>query len=540
VRSFFAYGPNFSGGVFVAAGDVNGDGRDDIITGAGSGAPGGHVKVFDGRTGVEVRSFFAFPGFTGGVTVAAGDVNGDGTDDIITGAGPGAGPHVKVFDGRTNAERAGFFAYGQGFVGGVFVAAGDVDGDGRADIVTGADGAPGGHVKAFSGATGAEIRSFFAFGPNFSGGVRVAAGDVNGDGLADIVTGAGPGAGPHVRVFDGRTHTELRSFLAFDPSFAGGVFVAAGDLNGGATPRRLDLDLAIDTAGGADALDVQLGATASDELLQKVRIATGDGADRARVVWSKPRLGAPFPSQDAADQGITTFAQIDAAIDTGRGDDLLLTDVLSFEVRTLRSDLRFDTGAGDDTSRFTIDAGAVPRSQNQSIHQLNFLHDAGAGNDNVEVDVRPPRNVRYSWAYQLRLGQGRDVARYWVFGTELPPAADGPGGLLDSGRLAIEIDGEAGDDRVSLDFRGPILREAAVDAVLRGGAGNDQVRARFDLSPGSTGKLSAQVLGDEGNDELGLAVLNADALDLLFALLDGGAGRDRCRTTPNVVVKNCP
>jgi hypothetical protein len=185
LSSFLAYGPNFAGGVFVAAGDVNGDGRDDIITGAdaGSQAVGGHVKVFDGQSGAEIRSFFAYPGFVGGVRVAAGDVNSDGVADIITGAGPGAGPHVKVFDGRTHAELASFFAYGQGFQGGVNVGAADVDHDGFADIITGAGpGAPGGHVKVFSGATGAEVRSFLAFDPNFVGGVTVAGGDVNGDG----------------------------------------------------------------------------------------------------------------------------------------------------------------------------------------------------------------------------------------------------------------------------------------------------------------------------------------------------------------------
>ena len=92
--------PGFTGGVTVAVGDVNGDGSADIVTGAGAGG-GPHVKVVRRpRPGREIASFFAYdPRFTGGVSVAAGDVDGDGPADIITGAGPGGGPHVKVFDG---------------------------------------------------------------------------------------------------------------------------------------------------------------------------------------------------------------------------------------------------------------------------------------------------------------------------------------------------------------------------------------------------------------------------------------------------------
>jgi hypothetical protein len=183
---------------------VNGDGFDDIIVGAGPGAPGGHVKTFDGASGAETFSISAYGGFTGGVYVATGDVNGDGFDDIIVGAGPDApGGHVKVFDGASGGEIRSFLAF-DGFTGGVYVATGDVNGDGRDDIIISAGpGAPGGHVKVFDGAGGGEIASFFAFG-GFNGGVYVATGDVNGDGFDDIVIGADAGASGHVKYFNGR------------------------------------------------------------------------------------------------------------------------------------------------------------------------------------------------------------------------------------------------------------------------------------------------------------------------------------------------
>jgi hypothetical protein len=223
--SFLAYDIDFSGGVFVASGDVNGDGFDDIITGADAGG-GPHVRIFSGFNGSELRNFFAYsPTFSGGVRVAAGDTDLDGLDEIITGAGPGGGPHVKVFSGLNNSELFNFFAYGASFTGGVYVAAGDVNGDGRADVITGAGAGGGPHVKVFSGANVAELQNFFAFAPQFTGGVRVATADANGDGRLDIVTAAGPGGGPHVRVFDGVTLAELDSFFAFNSNFNGGVFV---------------------------------------------------------------------------------------------------------------------------------------------------------------------------------------------------------------------------------------------------------------------------------------------------------------------------
>jgi hypothetical protein len=247
LTTFAAYDPAFRGGVNVAAGDVNGAGVVDIICTPGAGG-GPHVKVIDGsKLGLVgpdgavadeavLASFFAYdPAFRGGVTVAVADVDGDGKADVITGTGPGGGAHVKVLsaarllttpalgDGQVNpgVQLASFFAYDSRFRGGVNVAAGDVNGDGIVDVVTAAGAGGGSHVKVFNGLGGQPLlRSFFAYGSDFTGGVNIAAGDVNGDGKADVITGAGLGGGPHVKVFDS-SGNQLASFFGLTGAAAG-------------------------------------------------------------------------------------------------------------------------------------------------------------------------------------------------------------------------------------------------------------------------------------------------------------------------------
>jgi PKD domain/FG-GAP-like repeat len=201
-----------------------------LITSPGAGG-GPLVRVFDG-SGEPVSSFFAYrSSFTGGVRVASGDVDGDGYDDVITAPGKGGPPLVEVFSGKDGSPIDSFFAFRSAFTGGVFVAAGDVNGDGYAEIIVGADAGGGPLVRVFDRHDGRVLGSFFAYQSSFTGGVRVAVGDVNGDGVADIITGAGAGGGPHVKVFDGDpAGGTLRSFFAYQSSFTGGVYVAFGSV----------------------------------------------------------------------------------------------------------------------------------------------------------------------------------------------------------------------------------------------------------------------------------------------------------------------
>jgi len=165
----------------------------------------------------------------------------DRTPIIVLGPdkNPGAPQHVKVVDlGLPPAVTAQFVAYEDTYTGGTRVAVGDLDGDGIAEIITapGRNRAP--EVKVFSldGNSVPGFPSFLAYGASFTGGVQLVAADVNGDGKLDIVTVPSYGAAD-VRVFLNQYPLNPRfqatpdiSFRAFTTVAIGGAVVAGADM----------------------------------------------------------------------------------------------------------------------------------------------------------------------------------------------------------------------------------------------------------------------------------------------------------------------
>jgi hypothetical protein len=234
------FGNNYTGGIRFARADVTGDGVADLITGTGPGIAS-RVRVWDGTNAAMIADIDAFSGYQGGVWVAAGDLNGDGHADIAVGADLGLAPHVKVFSGNGGALLASFFAYQPGFIGGVRVAMGDLNRDGYADLVTGPGTGAGPHVAMFDGrsiATGAGPRrvagDFYLYDPSMTAGLDLAIGDVDGDGYGDII--AGPAVGPaHLRIVSGRALSSGQVSLLTNMILwggLGGLRVAAVDADG--------------------------------------------------------------------------------------------------------------------------------------------------------------------------------------------------------------------------------------------------------------------------------------------------------------------
>jgi len=223
---FFAYDSGSRGGTRVVEFDTDLDGKREKIV-----ADDTWVTIFD-DDGVEHARFAPYTEtYRDGINLAIGDIENDGSVEIVTGTENGGGPQIRIFNKDGNLIHPGFFAYDTGFRGGVNICIGDLNGDAVNEVIAGAGVGGGPHVRVFNKDGKVINPGFFAYDPLFRGGVNVACGDVDGDGIDDIITGPGQGGGPHVRVYD-RDGQMKSQFFAFDATEKDGVEVVATDLDG--------------------------------------------------------------------------------------------------------------------------------------------------------------------------------------------------------------------------------------------------------------------------------------------------------------------
>lgn len=231
-------------GVNTDLGNTTNSSYPETVTGLRVGGPP-RVAVYN-RLEQEMKAWYAYPqSYRGGVDVAVGNIinasSGEQTEEIVTSPEKGRKPEIRIFrpDGVMVTS---FLAYDASFTGGVRVAAADVDNDGVDEIITGAGVGHSPLVRIFE-RDGTLVREFLVGREGFRGGIDVAGGNVTGDGADEIIASFGPGGGPYVKIFNSRTGQTLRTMTAYSTSNMSGVRVTAGELGNGSQYEEIAVAL---------------------------------------------------------------------------------------------------------------------------------------------------------------------------------------------------------------------------------------------------------------------------------------------------------
>ncbi len=220
-NSFFSYNNDFAGGVQI----VKLPDQNKIIV-----ADQTYISIYKNNV-LQVKFAPYGTDFKGGVNIAVGQLyKKDRRYYIVTGTQK-YGPQVRIYNLKGNLKNPGAFPYAESFQGGVNVAIGDLNGDDRAEIIVAAGYGGGPHIRVLNNKLELINPGFFAYDPAARFGVNIGVGDLNNDGKAEIVTGPGPGGAPHIRIFNRQGQLLSPGFYAYDKSDTSGVLVGVTDID---------------------------------------------------------------------------------------------------------------------------------------------------------------------------------------------------------------------------------------------------------------------------------------------------------------------
>lgn len=241
VGSFFPYEKTQKNGINVAVGDLDNDGKAEIVIGRMYGTDC-KIEIYQKKGSVfeKYGKFLPFKhDFKYGVSLAIGDTNGDGTNEIIAASGLRGSAKIRMYSMDSKLLRK-FSAFGDDRYGGISLATGDLNNNGRDEIVL-AEATHGkrenlGVVRTFEYSSGKfnMNQEFTPYGKKYRGGIRVAVGDINGDGAQDIVTSVfNSDSPPLIKAFTKYGKSLEKDMNGYSYNYRGGINIAIGDIDNG-------------------------------------------------------------------------------------------------------------------------------------------------------------------------------------------------------------------------------------------------------------------------------------------------------------------
>jgi len=189
LKKFFPFGREYQDKINLAVADLSGNGDLEIVVAREKFSS--DVKIFDFYGEEDSASFKAYAeNFQGGVDLALCDLNGDGQMEIVTGAGFGGGPHIRIFEFNGKLFDSGFFAFDRSWRNGVNVACGDADNDGQMEIIAGSGLGNSAKIKIFDFRNRKVKVEFSPYNENYRRGAEISFGDIDNDGSGEIIFSA--------------------------------------------------------------------------------------------------------------------------------------------------------------------------------------------------------------------------------------------------------------------------------------------------------------------------------------------------------------
>jgi len=213
----------------VASGDFNGDKQVEIAV-TPQGGVSSEVRIYQ-LSGKLLTKFLAYESkFTGGVNLASGDIDGNGLDELVMSPVSQRRADIKIMN-KNFKLRTSWLAYEANYLGGANISVADLNGDGKAEIVTAPASGSSAQIKIFT-SSGKLINQFFAFEPELKSGFKITAlNPYSSLGSNPIIAVAsGKNMLPYVKIFapSGRL---INSFMAYDFNFDKGVNISSGDID---------------------------------------------------------------------------------------------------------------------------------------------------------------------------------------------------------------------------------------------------------------------------------------------------------------------